>query len=960
MRKTSSTRGFALTVTLILMALTVTVIVAYLANTRTDRSNSSVYTNQIRAKMVAEGGLSAAIKLLSDNTRYGNYITAMPAPSPSPAPIYTEVYRPTDPSDTTVAKAEDFLQLSNASGEILVSRASATPAGPPPQVDARPTPTMIPPTGPFALVNPNLTGNDSYDFNQIVRAGTNVSGRLVYPSSTPAFGQWVRVRNSNSELVGRYAYFIEDESMKVNVDQAGNNQANPSPTANPNLRVNDLVLPVPANAPSTQLQETNPSAILAVSDADRAAAIDNLAKISAAGSRMASCSTVALLDKWNTNFSDIAHLVTAVSCDDDTTAKGWQRMDLNALVGSATDNTSKIAIAQRIADWIRDAWTGPALGTLQDYQMFNDTRQRLQLAANIVDYIDADNTPTDLGNYPSIGVFPVDSSEYPVIGIEKIPYLVAVEILYQASNSNGTSSATLKMKIQFRFINLYESDLDLANSLGRIEVKGVPILTRNGSTVLDVSSTNYVIPIANLTPVNGTGTTVLAGTDGTSDSGARTFQTGWLEDRTITFNGSGNVKPVLLAGAITVEAFGPNDERIDDTAIVTNAISTGYNAGGSGSTGDFLKDSIPTTGPLQTASINLVNMFPTGGTAPITTGDPRVRSAILNSRWYNISRSDASTPPTTNRIAAFVDKAEIGNRTFGFDWYDYTGNRPLAFHRNAPMRSIGELGNIAACEYPWRTVYLQYPERVANTTQVGPATEIPQRRSASVDYILIDLFRTQSVQPRHGTTNINTQRRLGTQQHPLAPLFFAELVGDQPALTQTMLDRVCNATGSATVSPIFNRRLAVGPPPDNSPVRPFFQIGDLASVLSRIVNTNTNTTTGSPARSTVTYSALRNNPTIQTEVNLNYRTDDLAEQEFREISNSLTTRGNIFRVLYVGQAVKDMNADGNVSPGEVQSEYLGETFVERVGDFVPAGDNPDALKTGSSSYKVLASRTVTQ
>gem|GEM_PF-2968766 len=962
MRKTSSPRGFALTVSLILMALIVIVIVAYLANTRTDRSNSSVYTSRVRARMVAEGGLSAAIKLLSDNTRYGNYITAMPAPVPSPAPLYTEVYRPTDSSDTAIAKADDFLQLTNAAGEILVSRAAPTPAGSPPQADPRPIPSMIPSAGPFALTNPNLNGNDSYDFNQIVRVGTNAAGRLVYPSPTPAYGQWVRLRNSNNELVGRYAFFIEDESMKVNVNQAGNNLASPSPTASPNLRINDLVLPVPGNAPSTQVQETNPSAILAVSDPDRATAVDNLAKVSAPGSRIASRSTLALLDKWSTSFSEVAHLVTTVSSDDDTTAQGWQRLDLNALVAATTDNASKIALAQEISDWIRDAWTGPAIGTLQDYQLFNDPRLRLQLAANIIDYIDADNTPTDLGNYPSIGVFPVNPSEYPVIGIEKIPYLVAVEIIYQASNSNGTSSATLKIKIQFRFINLYESDLDLASSVARIEVKGVPILTRNGGTVFDVSNTNYVIPIASLTAVNGTGTTVSAGTDGTSDSGARTFQTDWLENRTVTFNGSGTVKPVLLAGAITVKIFGPDDARIDDTAIVTNAISTGYNAGGSGSTGDFLKESIPATGPLQTASINLVNMFPPGGSAPLTTGDPRVRSTILNSRWYNISRSDASTPPTTNRIAAFIDKAEIGIRTFAFDWYDYVGNRPLAFHRNGPLRSIGELGNIASSEYPWRTIYLQYPERPANTTQVGPVTEIPQRRSTSVDYVLLDLFRTQSVEPRPGATNINTQQRRGTQQHPLAPLFFGELIGNQPILTQAMLDRLCDSSGSASISPIFSRRLAAGPPLDNTPVRPFFQIGELASVLSRMVNTSPggSGTTGSPARSTVTYSALRNSPTTQSEVNLNYRTDDLAEQEFREVSNSITTRGNVFRILYVGQAVKDLNPDGNVATNEVQSEYLGEALVERVSTFVPAGGNPNAMKVGSSSYKVLASRCVTQ
>ena len=118
--------AFALAVTLVLMALIVIVIVAYLANTRTDRSTSAIYANRIRAKIVAEDGLAAATKLLSNNTRYGNYITAMPVPSPAPAKLYTEVYRPTDSADTTTAIANDYLTLTNAAGEILASRAGHT------------------------------------------------------------------------------------------------------------------------------------------------------------------------------------------------------------------------------------------------------------------------------------------------------------------------------------------------------------------------------------------------------------------------------------------------------------------------------------------------------------------------------------------------------------------------------------------------------------------------------------------------------------------------------------------------------------------------------------------------------------------------------------------------------------------------------------------------------------------
>src|SRR5438105_2684080 len=93
-KKDHQTSGFALIVTLVLMAFVVTVVVAYLLNTRSDRATSSSYANRLRAKMIADSGLAAATNLLYDNTKTGNYITAMPSPSPTPTSIRTEIYRP--------------------------------------------------------------------------------------------------------------------------------------------------------------------------------------------------------------------------------------------------------------------------------------------------------------------------------------------------------------------------------------------------------------------------------------------------------------------------------------------------------------------------------------------------------------------------------------------------------------------------------------------------------------------------------------------------------------------------------------------------------------------------------------------------------------------------------------------------------------------------------------------------
>ena len=107
MKLSSKSSGFALVVTLVLLAMIVLIVVGYLGITRSDRATTAIYANRMRAKMMADSGLAAATHLLKDNTRYGNYVTAMPPTVPSPAPRYMEIYRPTDPTDLTKAKADE-------------------------------------------------------------------------------------------------------------------------------------------------------------------------------------------------------------------------------------------------------------------------------------------------------------------------------------------------------------------------------------------------------------------------------------------------------------------------------------------------------------------------------------------------------------------------------------------------------------------------------------------------------------------------------------------------------------------------------------------------------------------------------------------------------------------------------------------------------------------------------------
>lgn len=995
------------------MALIVIIVVAYLTSTRIERSTAAVTANRMRAKTVADGGLSAAIHLLKENTQHGNYITAMPPPSPSPSSIRTEIYRANDATNP-----DDFLTLSNALGDVLVSQASTVAlSAPTPQVDPRPSVTPLPaPTagGTFAMPAPGFTAANSYDFNQVVRIGSGAkanNARLVNPVAPiqPAYGQWIRVRNPAGELIGRYAFFIEDESMKVNVNVAGNKLG---PATQPNLRPNDLAVPAINPTPATQTQEIYPVAALpsTMASPQRATAVTELVNAGTSGSRVATKNSVGVLGTWNDNsttvLADYAHVITAHSSDDVTTARGWQRMDLNKTVADAgSSNSAKVSAAQKIANWINDAWTGPfpLSGFAQDnrgrnYQVYNDERLRRQLAADIVDYIDGDNIPTDMGQFPE-----GDPTAPAVIGIEKIPYLAEMDVIYTASASvpPAPGNANIGMKFRFNFFNMYDSDMQLSSYISKITVKGVPVIIKNGTPIFNHEAETYQITIGgggNSIPDG----VISAGGDNSSNgiAGVKTFMTPQIVSQPVTFTPGGQTTQ-LESGLIEIEITGPSGERLDSIRLALRDLPARYKNAAS----DFLEPTSPDVLPQSAASMNaLYEGVPnqSGTITPISYGDPRYRPNVPTQRFYNLTRTD------TNRFATTSDdKAEIDSRAYAVDWHDYIGNRPLAFLRNGPLQSVGELGNVVNAEYAWRTVYLQYAGRPESTLDANVIPDVQNRRGSAPaaatnpallpqDYVLMDLFTTSQEKTRVGSININSQSNITNAANEPDRGAIPALMSMIPV--GPMKDGVGGTIGGSTLGPrgisilsksIAERRIAVaplatggpgpagGPPPiDNDPRRPYFTIGEIASVISRLINQNSMspaTTTGNGrARSTTVYSVLRETgatftPTNTAQWKRDYGDDQQVEEPFRKISNSITTRGNIFRVLFVGQAIRDQKSPAGVlgdveNNSEITAEYLGEAWVERQAVFgAPATvGSSSVVKTTGANFRILNQHAVTE
>lgn len=927
--------GFALVITLVIMALILVTVVGYLLMSRSGRTASDLYAGRLRSEMMADNGLTAALGLLEEQTRYGNYITAasMNAAAASGSAWLPELYRPDPAWDTNLARA-NYLTVSNAVGIPLISWAQ--PVAGTNQIDPRPDPQVALTAGNFGLTNLGLNASNAYNFNQAVRLGTNW-GRLVEPSTNPVYGQWVRVRDASGALVGRYAFAAVDESMRVNLNAVGNTNG----AGGTHLRYNDLTN---AAAPTpNRISEIDPAPVVSTNTGNYAALRAALAAAGPAGERLPSVGTAGLLAQWS-QFHDYAPMVTTLSESDNTTARGWTRMNLNAVVAEAAaaeaggNTTAKRAAAERISNWIRDAWTGEPLASLQQHQLYNDPRLRMQVAANIVDYIDADNVPTDCGDMATA------NETVPVIGIERIPYLTQVDVVYSAGGTDKVNrTSTLTVSFLLKFSNLWGEDLTLQDHVGRIQLSGVPSLIEAGydEPILDLSAEQFTVTANASSPAPSIFGVVPKGIPGNGTSGAKVFDSGVALTRAVSYQSTVNAtsanqtRPIFEESKFRISVLGKNGERLDQTEIAINPRRSGYLKPSSGeSLGHFIYDG------NQTSAICLTyKVLPPD--APVAVGDPRQRPDQVSQRWYHTTRSDGL------RRVEVGDDWEHFIRTAAVDWYDHVGDHPFCWLRNGPMQSVGELGLIAACEYAWRSLYLQHPDRPSNTTQPTLAIDIPARRQLAQDSVLLDLFTTSTESVQTGALNVNGNLEVrsgagSAERAPLTSLFLGVAAGSE-SLSVGAARTLSETLVSRRFSPTTN---------ENIPPRPFFLRGDVAAAMSRNISlSNGSTGSGSRSRINATVLSVTNN-------NPNLRADYNVEQPFRGVSEQITTRGNVFRVLYVGQAVHDFDGNGMVGTNEVQGEFLGEAYLRREAQFSTDPSNADLRQTTNSIYRVLSKRPV--
>ncbi|MEO5720644.1 MAG: pilus assembly PilX N-terminal domain-containing protein [Chthoniobacterales bacterium] len=405
-------RAFALTISLIIIVLATIIVVAFLTTISTERTTAAAYARVEKAEQMAQAGVDVAIARLITEMKYRpyhaiGYRSVNTGLNTQVVPVITGP-RSTDPAVPTYNTAP------NATEDVyLVSvTGGAVPGATPPN---------------------NLTVDNSVDLNRNNLAsepnGWIGSPSPATPAPTPYRAPWVNIlsdptkpeqpdptQGNYNPLVGRYAFWIEDESSKLDISTVGNTRNGGGFQRGNGADVSDLdigTLPIVGGSP------------LPASDPATNSAILNLrAQLPMLDGRF--------LNRVGGTVSNDVHETTkfyasAFSLSDELAGTGRRRANINALVTSPPNSNTAVpaaTIAANVDDIVyvisgthlvaaglgppppggtRAFEAGPTFAnTLTNFggRFFASATADQKniylekLAANIRDYIDTDSQPT--------------------------------------------------------------------------------------------------------------------------------------------------------------------------------------------------------------------------------------------------------------------------------------------------------------------------------------------------------------------------------------------------------------------------------------------------------------------------------------------------------------------------------------------------------------------------------------
>lgn len=418
-------RGVALVSTMIVLAVLAIVAVAFMQSATTDRISSRSGTNYYQAQLAAQAGAAVARgTLVTLFARYPDSVTVWQNVGGGQTNEATVLYaRSNVAQPNTPARPGQFDAGVSFVGIPLLSGAQTVPLS---------GISNAMPFDPANMVNLNATNSSRTEPLVGTRSMTN-------PGAPVAAGQWLYISrfggetNATNPPIARYAYWVEDESFKVNVNVATN-----GPRGTDSLGLS----PAEVRLDGSWSSAGNPG----VASADAATVVADRRSIGESGFPTAATAALAAGLNSTPAVADFRFLTTANSAGLDLSRGGFKRVNINTVT-----NGDKREALNRIITAITNSNSAPLFGQ-RFYRLGNDgasinrinavTAEHAaiylqKIAANIYDYIDNDDQPTVISNNavfslatgrPSLGVSAVGggldgTNPVAAMGVENVPRL---------------------------------------------------------------------------------------------------------------------------------------------------------------------------------------------------------------------------------------------------------------------------------------------------------------------------------------------------------------------------------------------------------------------------------------------------------------------------------------------------------------------------------------------------------
>jgi len=480
----SGDHGAALVVTLIVCTVLATVVVAMMQNTTLDRASSAAIANQYRAQLAAEAGVQSALATLmqttktkeEDPTRHGPYATVFARDPASGASPYLLLAR-----RDLVGGALRTKRLPIFSSSFQTKDYFDDIAVPLIDTNARTVPDVV---------NGNTNNRSVSRETDLVRdLNTPTPGRpngLVGLSRNGARVSlpvnWIYYQDANGAVAGRYAYWVDDESSKLDLRFAGSDgQGAPLPRgAGTNrgeislgwLELRGLSQPQTENlriykASNLPLDETS---LARFPLSGGTAGIDNDAL-------------------WK----EVAPYLTTSSLHDRRAPDGKLKLDLNKLIQADPDDTDRIqAEVDAIVAAINDNL--PEFGARASSDATASDREFYvrKIAANIRDFVDADNIPTMVARDGTVlsfpGIAPRDFiplgtdllvEDIPAMGKERGPFLSEYLRIVRVISETPVPGLDHAFDLQVVFAHYVELHNPSGDTITAADLPGAYVLLAN-------------------------------------------------------------------------------------------------------------------------------------------------------------------------------------------------------------------------------------------------------------------------------------------------------------------------------------------------------------------------------------------------------------------------------------------------------------------------------------------------